>query len=667
MRIKNITSTLSAFVSASLLCACTQPPAIAPADIILSNGYIYTVDGQRTVAQSMAIRAGKIVYIGGNQYPQALRGPETKITDLGGKMVMPGLHDMHIHALGSVKPDMCDIDGKAMSLDAMVPFIKSCIETYGVSENGWLPVLQWNPFEGNQPTQQYPNIRAALDAVSKDVRIMMWGNDGHHGAANTAALNSPAVAVNAKTLTTTYRDYHGLIEVDANGEPSGGLNESARNIVRADMDRDMLGVSTAKTILMPKVAAKMAANGITSIQDAAVTKEILEYYQWLDASGAMTFRLRTALIVNPGESKLPTSLEKIPEYIAQLKAMRKSVAGSKFIQANGIKIFADGVLEGNPHNDPPSTPNAALIDGFRQPVFSSNEHGDIVDIKGYIDLNSAACRAVQVAENNQPGKVDAAAFKQQHGYQPTRCLKQYGKLVGSEAIIKELVKQATEAGFHIHVHAISDRAVKVAADAFEPVKVLADQKGLTQSVAHMQIAKTADIKRHGKLGSYIVFTYLWAGPEPAYDMTVIPFLDKVEGIDDLYNSNHYYLRNAYPVKSIQNHGAKPVFGSDVPVGNRNPRPFENMQMALSRESGGIVLNAAERLNIHQAIASFTINSAGLMARAQELGSLEEGKIADVIILDRNIVELYESGRTKEIAKTQVLTTIFDGRVVYQKK
>jgi len=650
------------------LYSCSLPPAAtAPADIILSNGYIYTADGQRTVAESMAIRAGKIVYIGSNDYPASLRGPDTQVSNLDGKMVMPGLHDMHVHALGTVKPDMCDFDGEVMSLTQMVPLVKKCIETYGVSDNGWLPVLQWNPFEGNQPSKDYPNIRAALDAVSTDVKIFLWANDGHHGAANTAALNSPKVPLNAESLKTTYRDYQGLVEINSKGEPTGGLSESARNIVRADMDRDMLGVSTPRHILMPKVAKKMAANGITSIQDAAVSEEILAYYHWLDSNGGMNFRLRTALIVNPGDSKLPKSLAEIPNYIKQLKSLRSSVAGSKYIQANGIKVFADGVLEGNPHGHPPSIPNAALIDGFRQPVFSANENGDITDISDYIDLNSAVCRLVQEAVKKQAGLPEPKKFKSENGFLPSRCLKQFGTLVAEESIIREYIKQATEANFHIHVHAISDRAVKVAADAFEPVKKLADKKGLTQSVAHVQIAKTADIERHGKLGSYIVFTYSWAGPDPEYDMSVIPFIDKVNGVDDMYNPEHYYYRNAYPVKSFQKNGAIPVFGSDAPVGSRSPRPFENMQMALSRASDGQVLNAAERLNIHEAIASFTISSAGLMSQEQQLGSLEEGKLADVIILDRNIVELYESGQVRDIAKTQVLTTIFDGRVVYQKK
>ena len=663
---KNCTRALLLGV-APFLIACGEQastPQHVAADIVLENGYIYTVDADRSVAQSIAIKGNKIVAVGATAVVAAHIGPNTEVRDLGGKMVMPGLHDMHIHALGSVKPDMCDLGGEGIPLDTLVATVKECVTHYKVAEGDWMPVLQWNPFEGNQPSNAYPTIRAALDAAAPNNPIIMWGNDGHHGAVNTLALNSPTVPINAESLKTTYAEFAGLIAVDTNGEPTGGMTEGARNIVRADMDNDMLGVSASAEALMPRVAAKMAQTGITSLQDAAVTKSVLAHYKWLDDNDGMTFRVRTALLARADGGKSPATADAISHMINSVNEMRASVDGAKYIRANAVKLFADGVLEGNPYGNPPTMPNAAMIDGFHQPLFTINNETGNADVTGYVDLESALCKTVQQSPTIYASKDAITAFLSENGFVPKQCLKQYGVLDTTEDIIKSYVKAATENDYHVHIHALGDKAVRVSADAFEQTKELADKKGLTQSIAHLQIGKTEDIKRLGALGAYVAFTYIWATPEPEYEMTVIPFMDKVKGINDLYNPDHYYMKNGYPFKSILDNGGVPVFGSDTPVGNRNPRPFGSMEIALTREFGGRVLNASERLNIHEAIASFTINSAGMMARRDELGSLEVGKLADLIVLDQNVVELAENGDVSKISDTKVLTTVFDGRIVH---
>lgn len=642
MQLKNSFRT-GLLLTTALLSACETEAPAPLADIILTNGYVYTVDQTRSVREAIAIGDGHIIAVGDNETVLKHAGPQTQIRDLHGKMVMPGLHDMHIHALGVVKPDLCDLDSTVVSLDEMVPLISACLEQYPPGDGGWLPVVQWNPFEGNQPSAKYPTLRAALDAVSIDHPIIMWGDDGHHGAANSAALNSPTTPINANSLKTTYKDFQKLIAVDETGAPSGGLTEGARNILRKDMHGDMLGSSTPPENLMPRVAAKLAASGITSIQDAAVGENELAQYRWLDQSGKMTFRVRTALHVSipNGNRKEAEVLRSLPDIIDQLKKMRATVEGSHYIRAEAVKLFADGVLEGNPHAHPPTLPNAAMIDSFHLPLYATDEKTGGLTVTGYVDPQSDECKT---------GKTE---------YLPSQCVKSYGILENSESVLKEFVRLAIDAGFHVHIHAIADRAVRVTADAFEATKEAADRKGLTQSIAHLQIGKTEDLIRHGKLNTFVVFTYVWATPEPAYEMTLIPFIDKVDGTD-LYNPDHYYMKNAYPVKSIQNYGAVPVFGSDAPVSSRDPRPFASMQAAMTRASNGITLNPAQRLDIHETIASYTINSARLMKRDHELGSLEAGKIADIIILNQNIAEIDPA----RISKTKVLTTIFEGRIVH---
>ena len=106
-------------------------------------------------------------------------------------------------------------------------------------------------------------------------------------------------------------------------------------------------------------------------------------------------------------------------------------------------------------------------------------------------------------------------------------------------------------------------------------------------------------------------------------------------------------------------------GSDAPVVSADPMPFLNIEMAVTRDSGDGPLNADERIGILDAIDAYTINGARMMQQDDITGSLEAGKKADFIILDRDIIALANEGRPAEISDTLVLETWFDGRPVYR--
>ena len=95
-------------------------------------------------------------------------------------------------------------------------------------------------------------------------------------------------------------------------------------------------------------------------------------------------------------------------------------------------------------------------------------------------------------------------------------------------------------------------------------------------------------------------------------------------------------------------------------------PLVSLQQAITRGNDGVLLNPKESLDIHSAIAAFTINGAKLMGHQDRLGSIEAGKIADIIVLDQNIVALADSGHPEKIAATKVKTTVFDGKVVFDR-
>jgi predicted amidohydrolase YtcJ len=651
-------------------CSKTEEPAPTPpqADLVLTNGYIYTVDGERNVAQAVAIAGEQIVFVGSDEDAKAYIGTATEVRDLQGAMVMPGFHDMHIHALGTVPPEMCDLDSNEYSLEALVPVLKQCIETYQVPPGEFLIVLQWNFSNGNQPSENLPHMRAALDAVSTEHPIFLWGNDGHHGAANSAAFalakneQGEILGISAETLAGEFAAFRPMVGVDENGQPSGGIHETARGLIRPDFFADFLGGGASPETIMPQVARALAKNGITSIQDAWVSPEVLESYAWLEQSGGMTFRLRAAM-GGPSNS----NPDEIDAHLAMLVELRERFADSQLIEANAVKLFSDAVLEGNPLSSPPTLPVAAMLSGYKQPIFAGSIEDGSFDIAGYVDQGSEICQSVRARPEDFVANDVLKAFAAEQGFYPQQCIPYGGILEHPEEYIRSYIRKATEAGFHVHVHALADKAIRIVVDEFANVKAQADASGLTQSIAHAQVVHPDDQKRIGELGIATVFTLVWSASGVEYEMTVAPFIDELQGVADLYNPDHYYMQNVYPARSIMDFGGPLVHGSDAPVGTRNPIPLVNLQMAITRGAnaeGEVALNPKEAIDVHQAIAALTINGARLFKHEDRLGSIEAGKVADLVVLSQNIVELAESGQAQQIAETAVTVTVFNGEVVF---
>jgi predicted amidohydrolase YtcJ len=167
----------------------------------------------------------------------------------------------------------------------------------------------------------------------------------------------------------------------------------------------------------------------------------------------------------------------------------------------------------------------------------------------------------------------------------------------------------------------------------------------------------------------VAFTYSWAVAEQDYDMSVIPFIDKVSGnrYAALNAPGGYYASNVYPFKAVKEAGATLVAGSDAPVDSRDPRPFVNMAIGITRRVPGLEpQNPSQAVGIRDLIDAYTINGARFLNRDDVAGSLEVGKSADFIVVDRDILKLADSGHAEDILRTQVLETWFQGRKVYTK-
>ena len=655
-----------------LLFASGFPPAAAsgPADVVLTEARIYTADPGRTMAEALAIKGGQIVFVGRSSDARALVGPSTRVKSLGGRLVLPGLVDAHIHPLDIADLDVCDLDSKPLSLRQISDFVRGCLERYRSPAGALLVVHQWNYTNGNTPDAEVPTLRAALDRASTRQRIQLLGNDGHHGAFNSLALASAknlrgeTVGLSKRTLASDFAAYRRLVGVDAGGEPNGAVNEDARYTINLNsmLYNDLEAVSKVPE----RITQRLASAGITAMLDAMASPEGLPIYDTLLERGRLTVHTTLAQFFDPARHRTPDGRVDYDGMVREAQEIRARYAESRMLRADTVKLFADGVLEGNPFAVPPTLPNAGSLHPFLQPIFAQDAAGHAT-VTGYVDTASPLCQRTRHDMARYDSSAAAEHFREEHGFHPAQCAISSGQLQHERAVILEFVKRFHLAGFNLHIHAIGDLAVRTAIDAIEAARAADGVRTTRDALAHVQLADPADVARVGRDHLYVAFTYAWANDDTEYDMTVIPFIQKVSGnsYEALHRPGSYYEENAYPFRAVQQAGGILVAGSDAPVETRDPRPFVNMARAVTRRyPDRPALNPRQAIRIREVLDAYTIDGARFLGREKEIGSLEVGKAADFVVLDRDILKLADGGEPLKVADAQVLETWFAGNPIY---
>jgi predicted amidohydrolase YtcJ len=554
---------------ALLLAACATEripngKAETSADLVFRNGGVYTVDAVRSWASAVAVRGGRIIYVGSDSLPSGLIGPETEVTDLGGKMLLPGFQDAHVHPVDSgVELGECllyDVTTPQAAADTIRAYAAAHPDAAWIRGAGWqLPL-----FPSANPQ------KSLLDRVLPDRPALLYAADGH-----SAWVNSKALALAGITRDT--RDPpNGRIERDPRTrEPSGTLRESAIDLVADKVPEHSEAEESAG---LARAQAQANAFGITAVFAADEGETELRAYNTADRKGALTLRVVAALAAGKetGDSLLP-----------RLREWRTRFA-TAHVHPIAVKLFADGVIESR---------TAALL----QP---------------YLDRRGDAG-----APNYDPATLD------------------------------RLVAELDRDGFQIHVHAIGDRAIRMTLDAFEKARAQNGARDSRHAIAHLELIDPADISRFRPLGVVANFEALWANGDEYLTRLTEPALGAARS------------RWLYPIASVARTGAVLSGGSDWSVSSLNPLDAIEMGVThLDPERPRMaVWHPAERVDLATMIAMYTIDAAYANRLERETGSIEVGKLADLVVLDHNLFEV-PAGR---IHTVKVLRTLLEGATVYR--
>ncbi len=207
-------------------------------------------------------------------------------------------------------------------------------------------------------------------------------------------------------------------------------------------------------------------------------------------------------------------------------------------------------------------------------------------------------------------------------------------------------------GIQVHMHAIGDRAVRVALDAVEAAGKANGPSDNRHHIAHLQLIDALDRPRFAQLGVIANFQALWAFPDLYITGVNLPQVGQTR-VDQMY-----------PIGSVLRAGGRIVGGSDWSVSSMNPLLAIETAITRSDPTGRIdgVLNAAERVSLGDMLAAYTINGAYLMHQEKNTGSLEVGKAADLIVLERDLYKI----PPQEIGEVAVDRTILEGATVYSR-
>jgi predicted amidohydrolase YtcJ len=294
-------------------------PLIAEtADLILFNGQVYTPTGW---TDAIAVRSGVIVTIGNNDAVQRLRGPQTRVIDLNGDTVVPGLHDMHVHPMSAGLQQLACNFPQGSTPQQILDAVKGCVAKH--AKDDLITGGQWNAAAFDKQALH----RSLLDSVAPDNPVVLSDISMHSVWANSKALQKAGIT------SKTPNPSGGIIERDDKGEPTGVLRESAADLVRGGFQRSSTPDQSEKALSW--ALAQMLSYGITAFTDAVIDESTMKLYADLADKGILKQRVRGCILWSPMSSaSLDSPLDPIK---------RRNLYARDRFKPDCVKFILDGV------------------------------------------------------------------------------------------------------------------------------------------------------------------------------------------------------------------------------------------------------------------------------------------------------------------------------------
>lgn len=315
---------IGALVTGLWPAAVPEAQAPAPADLILVNGAVITVDARDTVAEAVAVTGGRIVAVGSNADIRARAGAATQVVDLGGRAVTPGLIDTHVHF--TEVDALFNVDLSDPSITKMDDVLARVAAAVAKTKPGeWIRGRGWD--EGKLAERRH--ITAAdLDKVAPNNPVWLTNTTGHYGVGNTYAMKI------AELRKGTPDPPAGTIVHEADGDPNGVLLESAMNLVTRHvppMTREQQKAGLVKMI------EDFNAEGMIGAKDPGISPLKWELYNELLREGRLTVRM-FALWAGP------RALAEAAAVQARIDANPRPPAslGDGLLLSGGVKMYMDG-------------------------------------------------------------------------------------------------------------------------------------------------------------------------------------------------------------------------------------------------------------------------------------------------------------------------------------
>lgn len=592
---------LRRFGAAGLLLLAGAAPVEPPATLILHDGVVWTVDARQPQAQAVALRGERIVRVGSNREVLRLKGPDTEVIDLDGKMVLPGFIDAHTHmgnavdAFFELRLNAVDDEATLMRLirdrAARVPAQYWITGGDWSAQAGWkaeragdvlLTPLQPPRRRNGEPLSFAPSL-AAVDALTPDQPVLLKRYDG-------------AYFINSAGLRLLHIDEHspdpagGRHERDpATGKLTGMLYGTAGERARNSLPPRSRGQQLLGATAMVR---ELNRHGITGIHDIARIPEVAETLSFatdversatdfdifadLRTAGALTLRVNPILTLKTWEGLAAAGVA--------------PMGGDDIVRFGALKTYVDGFLMFRPYKD-------------------------------------------------NPGYAGSLSFRNRDATE-----------------LRDEILGADRAGWDIAAHVTGDKAHAMVFDWYEEAIATNPQRDRRFRILHAWYPREEEIVRGGRMGV-------------VGDITPYHLIREIPSIPRKLHDDQ--IATAFAWRSMIRAGWRLNIVSDWPGsydGNHEApvNPLENIYMAVTRsdlpgESGVASWRTEQAMTLDEAIAAYTINPAWSSREEATRGSITPGKLADLVVLSRDIRKL----PPREWLRTQALYTILGGRIIFR--